>query len=282
MSAIPAPSPQPINELPAALPVTRWLDPDESGAPPRLAVFLDYDGTLTPIVNDPDAALLPEATRQALSTLAQRTAVAIVSGRDLDDVRAKVAVDGLAYAGSHGFDILHPDGSRHQLATELTPALDAAEAALDERLAGIRGARVERKRFAIAVHDRQVDDPDDRARIAAVCAEVAADHPQLRPTGGKRIHELRPDIDWDKGRAIDALLEELELSDHRPVYLGDDLTDEDGFRAVLAEGGWAVVVRGEEHDRPTIAQAVLDDTDQARELLEQLAAALPGTDTTDA
>ena len=282
MATTPAPSPQPINELPAALPVAPWLAPDDRGDPPRLAVFLDYDGTLTPIVDDPDAALLPEATRRALAALAERTTVAIVSGRDLDDVRAKVAVDGLAYAGSHGFDILHPDGTRHQLATELTPALDAAQAVLDERLADLPGARVERKRFAIAVHDRQVHDADDRARIAEICAEVAGEHPQLRPTGGKRIHELRPDIDWDKGRAIDALLEELDLRDHRPVYLGDDLTDEDGFRAVLAAGGLAVVVRGEERDRPTIAQAVLDDPDQARELLEQLAAALPDTDTTSA
>lgn len=274
MPADPAPSPQPLDELPPALPVTPWLGTEEHGDPPRLAVFLDYDGTLTPIVDDPDAALLSEATRRALSALAGRTPVAIVSGRDLDDVRAKVDVDGLAYAGSHGFDILHPDGTRHQLATELTPALDAAQAVLDERLADIPGARVERKRFAIAVHDRQVHDPDHRARIAGICAEVAGEHPQLRPTGGKRIHELRPDIDWDKGRAIDALLEELHLGDHRPVYVGDDLTDEDGFRAVLAAGGLAVVVRGEEQDRPTIAQAALDDPDQARELLEQLAAAL--------
>jgi trehalose 6-phosphate phosphatase len=253
--------------LPSALPVHDRLGDRLTG---ELAVFLDYDGTLTPIVDDPDAALLPPATRAVIEALADATLVAIVSGRDLDDVRDKVGVAGIAYAGSHGFDILHPDGTRHQLATAHVEVLDEAERVLQERLSDAPGARVERKRFAIAVHDRQVSDVAVRERIAATVREIGDAHDELRVTGGKRIHELRPAIDWDKGRAIDALLVELGASDRVPIYLGDDLTDEDGFRAVVAHGGIGVVVRGEDDERETLAAAVLDTPDDARRFLEEL------------
>ncbi len=256
-----------LASLPSALPVRERLGDRLTGP---LAVFLDYDGTLTPIVDDPDAALIPPATRATIEALADATLVAIVSGRDLDDVRAKVGVPGIAYAGSHGFDILHPDGTRHQLATAHVEVLDQAEGVLLERLADAPGARVERKRFAIAVHDRQVSDAAVRDRIAATVREVGDAHDELRVTGGKRIHELRPAIDWDKGRAIDALLVELEATDRLPIYLGDDLTDEDGFRAVVAHGGIGVVVRGEDDHRDTLAAAVLDTPADARRFLEEL------------
>lgn len=263
---------QPISALPTALPL-----PDDVGDPAP-AVFLDYDGTLTPIVANPEDALLTEANRDALTRLAEVAPVAIVSGRDLDDVRDKVRVDGLAYVGSHGFDIRFPDGTRQQLAAGLTPVLDAAEQALTARLEALPCARIERKQFAIVVHDRKVEDAATREQIAEVARAVAGEHAGLRLTGGKRIHELRPDMDWDKGRAIAALIDTLGLADRRPIYLGDDLTDEDGFRTVLDNGGWAVVVRGEDPDRPTIAQAALDDTDQAGELLRALATALTDPD----
>jgi trehalose 6-phosphate phosphatase len=256
-----------VRELPDALPVRDRFGSQLRG---ELAVFLDYDGTLTPIVDDPDAALLPEPTRTTIEQLAAVVLVAIVSGRDLDDVRHKVGIDGLAYAGSHGLDILHPDGTRRQLATEYTGELDRAQASLEDELGGVPGVRIERKRFAIAVHDRQVDDPDVRTRIAAVVAGSGEAHAGLRATGGKRIHELRPDIDWDKGRAIEALMTELDAEDHLPVYLGDDLTDEDGFRAVKARAGIAVVVRGEDDDRRSIADAALDTTEDSRRFLAEL------------
>ncbi len=263
----PTPRTLPLRELPSALPVRQLLGSEHRGA---LAVFLDYDGTLTPIVDDPDDALLPPATRSTIEALAAATLVAIVSGRDLDDVRGMVGIEGIAYAGSHGFDSLHPDGSRQQLATAHVEELDRAQATLDAELGDIPGVRVERKGFAIAVHDRQVDDATARARIAEVVTRLGEEHDQLRATGGKRIHELRPDVDWDKGRAIEALLAALDAEDHVPVYLGDDLTDEDGFRAVKARDGIAVVVRGEDDDRPSIADAALDTPEDARRFLAEL------------
>lgn len=257
-----------LHDLPPALPVAELLGKDPGH---RFAVFLDYDGTLTPIVDDPDDALLSESMRTAVSQLADVALVAIVSGRDLKDVRAKVGIDGLAYAGSHGFDLRHPDGSSEQVAVEALEHLDAAEDTLAERVGAIDGARIERKRFAIAVHDRGVEDPAQRERLAEIVAEVGHAYEGLRSTGGKRIHELRPDIDWDKGRAIETLLEVLDAGEHVPIYVGDDLTDEDGFRAVTARDGVGVVVRGEGDDRATLAAAALESPEHTEQLLTELA-----------
>ncbi len=235
----------------------------------QVAVFLDYDGTLSPIVADPAAAVLPQRARAALRALARRCPVAVVSGRDLDDVAERVDVDGVAYAGSHGLDIDGPAG-RQSYGEEHLGDLDAAEGALAQALEGIPGAGIERKRFTVAVHYRQVASERERD-VAEVVDRVARAYPQLRVAGGKRVYELRPAVDWDKGRAVLWLLEALELDrdDVVPIYVGDDLTDEDAF-AALAERGYGVVVRGEEDARATAASASLADTDAVIEWLERL------------
>ena len=92
-----------------------------------LAIFLDYDGTLTPIVSHPEKAFLSDSTRQTLRTLATQAPVAILSGRDLDDVRQRVNIGAIVYAGSHGFDIAGPRGLRKEMATEFLPRLDMVE-----------------------------------------------------------------------------------------------------------------------------------------------------------
>src|SRR5437762_2513967 len=122
-----------------------------------LALFLDYDGTLTPIVERPERAELADSTRQVVRTLAKQLPVAVLSGRDLDDVRRRVDIDGIVYAGSHGFDIAGPRGLRKQVAAEFLPVVDLAERELGEMLAGIPGAMLERKRFSIAAHYRQAN-----------------------------------------------------------------------------------------------------------------------------
>ncbi|HYT78585.1 MAG TPA: trehalose-phosphatase [Actinomycetota bacterium] len=236
----------------------------------RPALFLDYDGTLTPIVDDPARALLPEEARHALRRLAATCPVAVISGRDLDDVRALVGLPNLWYAGSHGFDIAGPGGERHQRNPELVPVLDAAEIELRAAVTSIDGAWVERKRFAVAVHYRQVE----AARIGDVeeaVKGVAQAHPELRMTGGKKVFELRPAVPWDKGKALEFLLEVLGLTteDVLPVYIGDDATDEDAFR-VARHRGLAIVVRGEDDSRATAAQYALSDPDQVRMFLEEV------------
>lgn len=243
--------------------VPRMLD----GRP--VAVFLDYDGTLTPIVPRPEDALLPDSTRAELEALAQVCTVGIISGRDLDDVMPLAATDGLWYAGSHGFDVLAPDGTRTQFdqGADALPALDAAEGQLADAVAAAEGAWVERKRFAIAVHHRATDEALVPALEAAV-QRIADASPHLRMTGGKKIFELRPAADWHKGTALAWLMEAAGLSpDTLAVFLGDDVTDEDALDRVRRTGLGVVV--GDE-DRPTAAHCRLRDPDAAREFLARI------------
>ncbi|CAN5786955.1 hypothetical protein BH23GEM9_BH23GEM9_36320 [soil metagenome] len=241
-----------------------------------LALFFDYDGTLTPIVRRPEDATLSDAMRSLLRKLAGRVTVGIVSGRDLDDVRRMVAIDELCYAGSHGFDVAGPGGlsMQHEEACERLPALGAAERELRERLAPIDGVWVERKGFAVAVHYREADGNDVAAVEAAVDDAVSA-HEGLRKRGGKKIFELQPDVPWDKGRAVRWLLDRLDLAgpDIVPVYVGDDETDEDAFAALSGDG---VGIRVGPVDEPTRADFHLRDPDElqqfARELLARLEA----------
>src|SRR5215831_8641319 len=167
----------------------------------RLAVFLDYDGTLTPFVSHPENAWLSESMRQTLRSLAGRVSVAILSGRDLDDVRGRVHVDGIVYAGSHGFDIAGAGGLRRELGAAYLPVLDAAEMELREALDDIPGAQLERKHFSVAAHYRNVNE-SDAVRVAEAVDTVAARHRELRRINGKKVYELLPDIDWHKGKAV--------------------------------------------------------------------------------
>jgi len=234
------------------------------------ALFLDYDGVLTPIVEDPAAATLDDDMRAAVRRAADRLPVAVISGRDLEDVRAMVDLPGLAYAGSHGFDMLLPDGSRERKGDEYLDDLDAVEQGLRDELDGIEGVAVERKRYAIAVHTRRVRDDATRRRVAGIVEGLGAEADRLRVTGGRAVQEFRPDLAWDKGRALLRLAEvlALDVDRHPPVYVGDDLTDEDAFAAIV-DDGVGVVVAGAE-DRPTAALVRLDDPDQTAQLLQLL------------
>lgn len=235
-------------------------------------VFLDYDGTLTPIVDDPAKATLSAGTREAIDRLKTRCPVAIISGRGLDQVREMVGIDGIHYVGSHGFEIREPDGTRHHKGEEYLPALARSAETLERRLEDIRGAWVERKGFAVAVHYRTLEDPEEETRVATAVDRTAREEPSLRKTSGKKVYELRPGIAWDKGKALLWVLDVLgaDPGEHVPLYLGDDLTDEDAFR-VLQDRGIGIVVQGEDA-RDTLADYSLSDPDEVRRFLGALAA----------
>ena len=199
----------------------------------------------------------------------------MVSGRDRAVVEQFVQLDQFVYAGSHGFDIRGPGFYReHEGGAASLADLDAAEKRLDERLASVGGALVERKRFAGAVHYRNAADADAPTVEAAV-DEVHAALPKLRKRGGKKVFELLPDIPWDKGGAVLWLLEMLDLDrpDVLPIYLGDDLTDEDAFRA-MAGRGLGIIVGG--HAPTTAATMMLRDPDEVQRFLKKLADLLRG------
>ena len=239
-----------------------------AGRSDRLAIFLDYDGTLTAIVSDPKKALLSDSMRQTLQALAMRVPLAILSGRDLDDIRKRVAIDAIVYAGSHGFDIAGPRGLRRQEATNFLPTLDVAEKELREKVAGIAGAFIERKRFSIAAHYRRVKE-DDVPKLEEAVSDVVARHRELRRMEGKKVYELLPCIDWDKGKAALWLLENLGLKHGkvRPIYIGDDRTDEDAFRA-LKQCGAGILVS--EEPRSTAAGYALKNPAEVERFLQEL------------
>ncbi len=234
----------------------------------RLAVFLDYDGTLTPIVSHPEDAWLSDSMRQTLRSLAALVPVAILSGRDLDDVRGRVHVDGIVYAGSHGFDIAGAGGLRRQLGAAYLPVLDTAEVELREALDEIPDAQLERKHFSVAAHYRNVNE-NDAFRVALAVDAVAARHSELRRIDGKKVYELLPDIDWDKGKAVLWLLETLDPVRGKvlPIYIGDDRTDEDAFRA-LKERGIGILVS--EQSQPTAARYSLKNLAEVERFLRAL------------
>ncbi len=239
----------------------------------RLAVFLDYDGTLTPIVASPELAVLSGEMRSALEELARRSTVAVVSGRDLMDVRRMVGLDGLLYAGSHGFEIQGPEGRRidYEQDPAFLPLVDEAERLLRERLQGVPGALVERKRFCVAAHYRNVTE-GDLPTVAQAVEEVLCALPGLRRTEGKMVCDLQPRVDWNKGKALLWMMERLGLGGPGvlPVYVGDDLTDEDAFLAV-EDLGLGVVVRDFGDERPTAARYALADTAEVLRFLKALA-----------
>jgi len=236
----------------------------------RLAVFLDYDGTLTPIVDTPDKAVMQEEMRAAVIELARHCPVGIISGRDLKDVRDKVQIDSIVYAGSHGFDIAGPRGLQieNTVGEEFLPALDQAEKELARELGSIPGLLVERKKFAIAIHYRLVD-PERVEMVEKVVDQVVSGYPQLRKAYGKMIFELQPDIDWHKGKALLSLLSTLKLDEENvlPFYIGDDVTDEDAFRALKGQG-IGIVVRDEPYE--TAAAYSLKNPDEVRKFLLKL------------
>jgi trehalose 6-phosphate phosphatase len=239
------------------------------------AVFFDFDGTLSEIVNDPDSARLADGAADALTSLSAQCPVAILSGRDLADVRQRIGLPGLWYAGSHGFELTGPDGKHHQNteAAASIPVLAEAAAALADQLGDIPGVAVEHKRFGVAVHYRNA--ARDRVGEVAAAVRSAGQRTALRVTTGREVIELRPAVDWDKGKTLRWVLDYIRdnegSSSLLPIYLGDDITDEDAFDAV-ADDGIAILVRhSDDGDRATAARYALDDPDRVREFTERLA-----------
>jgi trehalose 6-phosphate phosphatase len=239
------------------------------------AVFYDFDGTLSEIVEDPDSARLVDGAAEALTSLSAACPVAILSGRDLADVRARIGLPGLWYAGSHGFELTGPDGTHHQNpeAAASIPVLAGAAADLADQLGHIPGVVVEHKRFGVAVHYRNA--ARDRVGEVAAAVRTAGQRTALRVTTGREVIELRPNIDWDKGKTLRWVLDYIRDNERAgpllPIYLGDDITDEDAFDAVDDDGIAILVRHSDDGDRATAARYALEDPSRVREFTERLA-----------
>jgi len=221
----------------------------------RILLLTDYDGTLTPIVARPELAYLPEKTRNLLQALAQegRFTVGVISGRALPDLKDKVNVKGIIYAGNHGLEIEGPGiNFVNPVAEDLMPLLRIIYYVLTRTLGAIKGVLVEDKGLSLSVHYRQV--AEDKAEEVKNSLEEAVSGVQamgkVKITSGKKVYEVRPSVDWHKGKAIRLLMKRYGKGGRRsrllPIYLGDDLTDEDGFKIIESYGGGISVFVGDE------------------------------------
>ena len=225
------------------MPASLFDDLDDLGRrvrkAPRVLVFTDFDGTLVPIKERPMECVLDPAVRDTLAAIAgrDRAAVGVVSGRDLPDLRPRVGVGGIAYAGNHGLEIEGPGlAFREPVALQRSAELAELVAELAAALADVPGAWVQNKELSASVHYRQVP-PDLVPRVVETVRRVTA--PALEAKRfvlrtGKMVEEVRPAVDWHKGRAVHWLAERLSagVPDPLTVYLGDDHTDEDAFAAL--------------------------------------------------
>ncbi|KAL6900799.1 hypothetical protein ACP4OV_005475 [Aristida adscensionis] len=248
----------------------------------QIVMFLDYDGTLSPIVDDPDAAYMSDTMRRAVRSVAKQFPTAIVSGRCRDKVFEFVKLAELYYAGSHGMDIKGPaKASRHtkakakrvlfQPASEFLPMIQQVHESLIEKTKCIPGAKVENNKFCVSVHFRCVDEKS-WSTLADIVKSVLKDYPKLKLTQGRKVLEVRPSIKWDKGKALEFLLESLgfaDCSDVLPVYIGDDRTDEDAFK-VLRKRGQGIGILVSKFPKDTSASYSLQDPAEVMEFLLRL------------
>lgn len=233
-------------------------------------IFLDYDGTLTPIVDTPDLAILDNSTRETIQRLAACYKTSIVSGRATEDVKSKVQIEGIFYAGSHGFEILSPDGKSeiNSEARAICPLIDEAQIQLEKNLKDIDGVLVENVKYTISVHYRLVSDKDF-LKVETAVKEIINSYDQLKVTYGKKVFEIKPDIDWHKGKAVQWILKVLNYTpkNNFVIYIGDDTTDEDAF-SMIGDKGFGILVAGEL--RASAAKYWIKDTDEVKKVLEYL------------
>lgn len=221
-------------------------------AEPRLFLFLDYDGTLTPIASEPSKAKLSAAVRQLLRKLkaAKNVRVAVVSGRSLANLKQYVRIRGLIYAGNHGFEVQGQGISYvHPAAKALKNSFRKLTRQLKQVFAPFRGVVVEHKTFSVSVHYRKVRSQGQIRNARRILLEKLKflRHTSAVLARGKKVWEIRPTDAWHKGETVAWLLRSAERSERKrffPVYVGDDATDEDAFRAIRKKGAGIRVTSG--------------------------------------
>jgi len=244
----------------------------ELGDGASLVAILDYDGTLTPLVATPGQARLAPSVRQTLARLAEgeRTRLAILSGRGLADLRARVALPDVVYGGCHGLEIAgrhlrfrHP-GARPSRLTATRRALVAS-------LPSIPGARLEWKGLAVSLHYRRVA-PETRPRVKAIATRIVRDR-GLALVPGHEVFDIVPRVGWNKGRAARWIARRMArtLPTRRRVvlYAGDDTTDESAFEAL--RGRAVTICVG---TKPTAAEYRVAGVREVQALLRRMASAM--------
>lgn len=213
----------------------------------RIFLFLDYDGTLTPIVEHPGNAFISDNIRSTIARLKEYVKIAIISGRALEDIRKRVGIEDIIYAGNHGAEIW--DGRETVVTQELSEGRQLLQEVLDRlknALSLIKGILIEDKGITASLHFRMVS-PKDLGEVFDIFEKTLKDYEdRLRITTGKKVFEIRPRDAWNKGNAVLWIIKEMigeGMGEVFPIYIGDDTTDEDAFEVLKNRGisisiGW--------------------------------------------
>ncbi|MDO9509321.1 MAG: trehalose-phosphatase [Thermovirgaceae bacterium] len=259
-----------LSEVPRAL--SRLDEIGKAAFGKDMFVALDFDGTLAPINNDPKAVEISAEMKKRLKNLAMRCRVSILTGRDILDIKERVGLEELFYSGSHGFEISgpHESGIFFEAGSEYLPALDRAEESLRVSIGNIPGAVVDRKKFSISVHYRLVGE-DLVPTLKNSVWDVARSIKGLRARPDKKAIEILPGMKWNKGSALLWLLKATGMSPENSftISMGDDVTDEDTFRAIKGRGA-GIIVTETEPPRSTFADYRLQSTAEAGRFIEIL------------
>jgi len=243
----------------------------------HILLLSDYDGTLTPIVSRPDEAVLSPEVRDELCALAKKAAfsVGIISGRSLSEIKVMVGIEGIYYAGNHGLEI---EGPSLKL---INPVAEATKAEIKDlvrqfsaKLESTEGVIVEDKGLSLSIHYRLVKESEVGV-VAEIFRQITSpllSEGKIRVTSGKKVWEVRPPIDWHKGKAVETIIKELKAVLEREqllaIYLGDDTTDEDAFRVIHRPQGWSIFVGPE--NPSSNAEYFLNSTSEVTTFLSRL------------
>ncbi len=227
-----------------------WDSIIQAWAEKHIILFLDYDGTLTPIAQSPWQATLSRENKELVECLAKIPVfqVVIISGRTLVDVKQMVRVKGVIYIGNHGWEI---EGSSMHFESlvpvQLSSTMEKIKYELMAQLSDIPGAFVEDKGMTLSVHYRMVA-RDKEVKVRRIFEHICMPYcrqNEIKVHAGKKVLEIKPPVAWDKGKAALWLLRKQEILHGKgivlPVYIGDDSTDEDAFEALKNKGITALV-----------------------------------------
>ncbi len=245
----------------------------------HILLLSDYDGTLTPIVSRPEEAVLSPEVRAKLRALADKSAftIGIISGRSLAEIQVMVGLRGIYYSGNHGFEIAGPGLKFTNPAAETARTeMETLVRQLSNKLGHINGVIIEDKGLSLSVHYRLVKEAEVE-RVNEVFRQITSPslhERKIRVTSGKKVWEIRPPIEWHKGKAVETIVRELKkvLKDEQPltIYLGDDTTDEDAFRVLRYPQGWSIFVGPE--NTSSNAEYFLTSTQEVSAFLSRLLA----------
>jgi trehalose 6-phosphate phosphatase len=233
----------------------------------NLFLFLDFDGTLTPIVSRPELAICRPEMKRILEELRDlpKVYLAIISGRSLEDVREKVGVSGIIYVGNHGLEIENPAGRHKKVLTPATKReLKRIIQNLQNSLKEIPGILFEEKGPILSIHYRNVSQKYFATISQKVEKEIRQRRDRWKMASGKMLLEIQPNVDFHKGKAVREILKIFPSASLLPIYLGDDQTDEDAFRVVKRQGVSVYVGPGAS---PSAADFFLQNPDEVQEFL---------------